>query len=187
MPAIHERPTPCTMYTASGREINLLDPSPRSIAIEDIATSLARLPRFLGHTHEPYTVAQHCYLVSHYCTDAAALAGLLHDAHEAYLGDWTRPATNALRVLGFGDALELLKNRLDQAIAYAFGLEPREFHQAEVRHADLVLLATETRDLRNNAAGDPGLPPPVAALSIRAYSEASAREGFLRRFHELKR
>src|SRR5438045_9620719 len=80
----------------SGRRLNLLDPSPLDIEIEDIAHGLARVARWNGQTIGPhaFSVAQHCVLVEQIVTKLAPRSGrqarlmaLLHDASEYVIGD----------------------------------------------------------------------------------------------------
>jgi hypothetical protein len=79
------------IHTASGRQVHPFDIHLEDLDIEDVAHSLALLNRFVGHTESPYSVAQHSVLVSSLCEPRDALAGLLHDASEAYLGDVAMP------------------------------------------------------------------------------------------------
>jgi 5'-deoxynucleotidase YfbR-like HD superfamily hydrolase len=169
-----------TMQTASGKLVDLLDPNPHDIVIEDIAHHLARLNRFGGAT--AYTVAQHSVLVSRLCTKRP-LAALLHDAHEAYLGDWIQPVQAALRVLGAGEPLDELRRRIDEAVAIAFKLDPADFHCPEIKQADRTLLATEFRDLMRHT--ESGLPPPLKD-PVQPYVYApGVTQQFLNRFYEI--
>lgn len=68
-----------------------LDPREEDIRIEDISHALSNQCRFSGHTEKHYSVAQHCVYVSLFVELEFALAGLLHDASEAYLVDVPRP------------------------------------------------------------------------------------------------
>ena len=79
--------------TGSGRIVDPFDLDSNDLDVGDIAHSLACTNRFMGHTREPYSVAQHCCLVSDHCGPRTVdrLAGLLHDASEAYLGDVASP------------------------------------------------------------------------------------------------
>jgi uncharacterized protein len=79
----------------SGRRLDLLDPSPLDIEIEDIAHGLARVARWNGQTKgdHAFSVAQHCVLVTQlfahahpYSTRQEQLAALLHDAPEYVVG-----------------------------------------------------------------------------------------------------
>ena len=114
----------------SGRRLDLLDPSPLDIEIEDIAHGLARVARWNGQTKgdHAFSVAQHCLLVEAIYTHTNAhasgsnrLAALLHDAAEYVIGDMISPFKAALGV----DYKEF-ELRLMAAIRLRFGLSPRE-------------------------------------------------------------
>jgi hypothetical protein len=180
--------TDAWIVTASGRQVNLLDPDPESIVIEDIALALARLNRFTGHTLTFYCVAQHSVLVSEQCR-RSPLAGLLHDAHEAYLGDVSRPLKLALRshlAEGETDPLALIAANFDRTICERFGLPVDAFQADEIKLADNRLLATEKRDLviAHAHPWTTKLPAPLP-YKIRATDWPHARVQFLRRFLEL--
>ena len=110
----------------SGRRLNLLDPSPLDVEIEDIAVGLARVARWNGQTVGDwgYSVAQHCLLVEELVgrlrpdlpVSWRCLA-LLHDAPEYVIGDMITPFKNALS----GDYREI-EQRLMQAIKRRFSL-----------------------------------------------------------------
>lgn len=80
-----------TMLTHSGRFVHPFAIEPTDVDIDDIAVALSRINRYLGHTKYPYSVAQHCVIVSRLVPRWAAWAGLMHDAPEAYLGDVIAP------------------------------------------------------------------------------------------------
>src|SRR6267154_3170379 len=84
----------------SGRRLDLLDPSPLDVEIEDIAHGLARVARWNGQTEGAhiYSVAQHALLVEALARakvprldDKGRLAVLLHDAPEYVIGDMISP------------------------------------------------------------------------------------------------
>ena len=110
----------------SGRRLDLLDPSPLDIEIEDIAVGLARVARWNGQTSGDWalSVAQHSLLVEglldRFRTDvpvAWRLLALLHDAPEYVIGDLITPFKSALG----GDYVEI-ERRLMAAIRRRFGL-----------------------------------------------------------------
>lgn len=185
--------------TVSGRDVPLLNPQPSDIYIEDIAHSLARIARFNGHTlgRVPYSVAQHSVRVMREVRDridgtpldtpGVLLAALLHDAHEAYIGDIASPVKWAVAAFGEDLGLRTLKSLMDSAIAGAFGFEHRQFDNPVIKWADLVLLGAERRDLMPKGA-------PWSCLeevgfshvpTIRPWSVDVAQRKFLAAFKEL--
>ncbi len=112
----------------SGRRLDLLDPSPLDIEIEDIAHGLARIARWNGQTvgANTFSVAQHCLLVDDLCCaltrDLAPhwrLAALLHDAAEYVIGDLISPFKAAI-----GLNYRELEEKLLAAIHIRFSLPP---------------------------------------------------------------
>ena len=110
----------------SGRRLDLLDPSPLDIELEDIAHGLARVARWNGQTSGPhvFSVAQHCVLVEaiagHMEPDLSGgsrLVVLLHDAPEYVIGDMISPFKAVI-----GDAYKAVEKRLLSAIHVRFGL-----------------------------------------------------------------
>ena len=110
----------------SGRRLDLLNPSPLDIEIEDIAHGLARVARWNGQTKgaHAFSVAQHCLLVEALIAHAeknldrqARLAALLHDAPEYVIGDMISPFKAAL-----GVDYRAFENKLLAAIHLRFGL-----------------------------------------------------------------
>ena len=110
----------------SGRRLDLLDPTPVDIELEDIAHGLAFVARWNGQTQGdwPYSVAEHSLLVEEIFTRAAPrpeprwqLAALLHDAPEYVIGDMVSPVKAAV-----GPDYGALDDRLAAAIHIRFGL-----------------------------------------------------------------
>lgn len=128
----------------SGRRLDLLDPSPLDIEIEDIAHGLARVARWNGQTNgdHAFSVAQHCVLVERlfqHCNGKATrtdrLAALLHDAPEYVVGDMISPFKAAL-----GVDYKAFENRLLAAIHLRFGLQK----QLSAAATDLIKQADKT-------------------------------------------
>ena len=128
----------------SGRRLDLLDPSPLDIEIEDIAHGLARVARWNGQTVGPtiFSVAQHSLLVEgitgHLQPDltvASKLTALLHDAAEYVLGDLISPFKAVI-----GDSYKTVEARLTSAIYLRFGLpaEPSASLKRVVKRADRI-------------------------------------------------
>jgi hypothetical protein len=150
------------MQTVSGLAVDLLEPQPQQIRLHDIAWSLARLPRFGGHTRGvlPWTVGEHSLLVESLMPadspPVLRLAALLHDAHEAYMGaDIISPVKAAFRVLfralahsGSEDPLFTVAHRLDIAIHGAFAIFPlSDTDRAAIHHADRQAMGIEGAQL----------------------------------------
>lgn len=128
---------------SSGAYIDLKDPSSEPVTIRVIAHALSHLCRYTGHTRRFYSVAEHCVRASYIGDPRYALDILMHDAAEAFLGDVATPLKRQLS--DYAD----LEHRFENIIAGKWGLRwlyDQEF-KAAVKHADLVMLATEKRDL----------------------------------------
>ena len=76
--------------TFSGHRFDV-KPTPDQVYLEDIAVALSRLPRFMGHSTFPYSVAAHCLYVCALSPPRLKLQALFHDASEAYIGDMPSP------------------------------------------------------------------------------------------------
>ncbi len=112
----------------SGRRLDLLDPSPLDVEVEDIAQGLSRVARWNGQTKGDwaYSVAQHSLLVERLVAEIRPgyrprwlLAALLHDAAEYVLGDLITPVKGAV-----GGDYKKLEARLSEAVHIRFGLPP---------------------------------------------------------------
>jgi hypothetical protein len=137
------------ILTRSSRKFDLARPTADMVDPADIAHSLSMQCRFNGHTNRYYSVAQHCYLVADMVPAEHQLAALLHDATEAYVGDMVRPLKEGMRdwahCHGLACPYEVTEQRVWEAICERFDLDPAL--PTSVKHADLVALATEKRDL----------------------------------------
>ena len=104
--------------TFTGKKFHFQFPDPDEICIEDIAHALARICRYTGHVRaEHYSVAQHSVLVSHLKgTRVTQLAGLLHDAQEAYLGDLNSPLKSLLA------DYQIIEGNVQWALILKYGL-----------------------------------------------------------------
>jgi hypothetical protein len=179
----------------SGRRLDLLEPSPLDIEIEDIAHGLARVARWNGQTigDHAYSVAQHSLGVLA-AFDAATpdesaatrLVVLLHDAPEYVVGDMISPFKAVV-----GGGYKAVEARLQAAIHLRFGLAPSVPAplKARIKKADLVAAYFEATELagfeiaeaerffgrpRGITAAIHDFAPWPAALAQRRFLEAFA-------------
>lgn len=179
----------------SGRRLDLLDPSPVDIEIEDIAHGLARVARWNGQTIGPlpFSVAQHSLLVEEFCVATRPdwparwrLAALLHDGPEFVIGDMISPFKSAL-----GDNYRTIEKRLQRAIHLRFGLpaDLPETVEKAIKRADRASAFFEATQL---AGFDPeeanqlfGAPKGVPIIKIRIEPTAAVQKRYLARFAAL--
>jgi hypothetical protein len=161
----------------SGNSFYFNDPKNSCFDITDIAHALSNICRYTGHTRVFYSVAQHSIAVSLIVPPEHALAGLLHDAAEAFIGDVSRPLKNLL------PDYRIIEDRVERAVLMRYGLN--ELPPC-VKEADIVmLLATEQRDLMHPA--DWALLDGIEPLMhiIVPIDPPTAEFMFLQRFFEL--
>jgi uncharacterized protein len=172
---------PTTITTASGREFDLLVPA--GFTISEIAHALSHICRFSGHSRLHYSVAQHSVMVSYLSGHRHALAGLLHDAHEAYVGDVASPLKALL------PDYRALEHRIEAAVRRHFGVAVTT--PLEVKHADQIALATEQRDLMARPEGgywwEHTADVRPSHLMVVPLPAELARKAFMARFAELTR
>jgi 5'-deoxynucleotidase YfbR-like HD superfamily hydrolase len=182
----------------SGRRLDLIDPSPLDIEIEDIAHGLARVARWNGQTIGPeiFSVAQHSLLVEALVGGLAPqaprawrLAALLHDAPEYVIGDMISP----FKALIGGD-YRAIETRLLAATFLRFGLPPQPPKELTtlIKAADRAAAYLEATRLAGFSTAEAKRlfePPRIGAKSVERYltplPPALAQQGFLMRFTEL--
>jgi len=179
----------------SGRRLDLLDPSPMDIEIEDIAHGLARVARWNGQTvgEHAFSVAQHSVVVEEIVAHIRPsveprwrLAALLHDASEYVIGDMISPFKAALGV-NYKD----FEERLENAIHVRFGLPARTPPEikALIKQADRACAFFEATQLAGFTHAESlaffDAPPSGYSLTIDPQPPAAAQLRYLERFHVL--
>ena len=131
--------------TYSGNRFYPMDPHDDEIDIYDIAHSLSLQCRYNGHCPKFYSVAEHSVYVARELQPSMMLAGLLHDAAEAYLSDIPRPIKRMLPVYKEAEEkIETCVNRLFKVDILA----------PEIRVADDTIMATEIKQFGMNKRND---------------------------------
>jgi 5'-deoxynucleotidase YfbR-like HD superfamily hydrolase len=181
----------------SGRRLDLLDPSPLDIEIEDIAHGLAFVARWNGQTFGefPYSVAEHSLLVERVYGEITPnaptkwrLAALLHDAPEYVIGDMISPVKAAV-----GPGYKAMDARLMEAVHIRFGV-PAEIPKAvktQIKRADRISAWLEAIQIAGFSEAEAnklfGIPKPEALqktrLALRPPMEVKA--DFLARHADL--
>ena len=179
----------------SGRRLDLLDPSPIDIEIDDIAHGLARVARWNGQTSGPlpFNVAQHSIIVENLC-DALKpgwptkwrLAALLHDAPEFVIGDMISPFKAQL-----GGQYKMIETRLQEAIHLRFSLPATlpDAVEKTIKRADRAcaffeatqIAGFETSEARKNF----GAPRGIERFAIQVLTANQSQKQFLERFSVL--
>tara|TARA_B100001057_G_scaffold422116_1_gene443443 strand:+ start:1807 stop:2487 length:681 start_codon:yes stop_codon:yes gene_type:complete len=177
----------------SGRRLDILNPSPLDIEIEDIAHGLARVSRWNGQTRGKHSlsVAQHSVMVERLVRANAPkldqkwyLAALLHDAPEYVIGDMITPFKHVL-----GGVYHEIEVGLDHAVKIRFGLPPTipKNIKRTIKRADRMaawLEATQLAGFSPQEAAKIFIKPAgtPANIRLRPQSPDDAASTFLRRF-----
>lgn len=181
------------IQTAAGRAFDFENITPESVDLVEIAWSLSNLCRYNGHTRRFYSVAEHCVLLSRWYSDHhdLAKAALLHDAHEAYTGDLTRPLQRYLWQSHEGadqSALRLqsIRDRVDAIVAEKAQITIALFASVGAG-ADCRITTNERCALHNDppfAWGDPE-PKPLDFIEIKGWKPKKAFRKFMQRMEQL--
>jgi uncharacterized protein len=182
----------------SGRRLDLLDPSPLDVEIEDIAHGLGRVVRWSGQKQSPhiFSVAQHSLLVEKIAaalhpdiSRAERLFMLLHDAPEYVIGDMISPFKAVI-----GEAYKSVENRILGAILLRYSL-PATPSQAVLKLSkqadrtaaffEAISLAGFTRVEAERIFGRPVIAAKSFIDEIAPAPIETAQEMFLARFREI--
>lgn len=177
----------------SGRRLDILDPSPLDIEVEDIAHGLARVARWNGQTigTQPFNVAQHSVIVADMCVQMKPnwprewrLAALLHDAPEYVIGDMISPFKALL-----GGNYKTVEARLQHAVHIRFGL-PAELPEAvekTIKKADRACAYFESTQLAGFTVEEAEklfpVPRSVEPITLNILSTEDSQRLYLDRFN----
>ncbi len=179
----------------SGRRLDLMDPSPMDVEVEDIAHGLARVARWNGQTKgaHAFSVAQHSVIVEALCTHLeprldprSCLVALLHDAPEYVIGDMISPFKAVL-----GDSYKDIELRLEHAIHARFGLpaETPASLKRLIKKADNICAWFEATQLAGFSEAESdrffGHPPRGVKLSLVPQPTETAQSEFIARTEAL--
>lgn len=179
----------------SGRRLDLLDPSPFDIEIEDIARGLARVARWNGQTSgdHAFSVAEHSVVVDDIfqtlkpgATRAERLTALLHDSAEYVVGDMISPFKQAL-----GIDYKAFEARLEEAIHLRFGLPAKMPAKLKklIKQADIYCAWFEATQIAGFSLDEAHkyftAPPENIGVVIDPLPVKEAEALFLKRFDEL--
>lgn len=196
MPASSHSSARAWQRMLSGRRLDILNPSPLDIEIDDIAHGLARVARWNGQTSGKYgfSVAQHSVLVEQILSLNAPqlaqkwrLACLLHDAPEYVIGDMITPVKAVI-----GAPYKKIEALLQNAVHIRFGLPPElpSGIAHSIKRADRMAAYLEATELAGFSAKDAGkLFPKLRGIpkgiDLTPLSPEKATRSFLRRFDVL--
>jgi len=197
MPAVkkNKQPPRAWQRMISGRRLDLLDPSPFDIEIEDIAHGLARVARWNGQTSgdHAFSVAEHSVLVQSLVDILYPgldirwrMAALLHDSSEYVIGDMISPFKAAL-----GLDYREFEDRIEAAVHLRYGLPPHLSKEVKrkIKRADHISAYLEATQIAGFTHDESvkffGRPPAGLEITIKPLPVKQAQTLFLDTFYAL--
>ena len=182
--------------TFTGNEFSPITPKADEVNLQDIARGLAGKYRYGGHSDPLITVAEHSVLVVRiidalWPTSGQQLAGLLHDACEAYTQDIQSPVRQFIKVaLPSGEMITWgdMERRINTAVAKALGISQDFYSAPEVAAADMLAVSIEKSacpNFRPGKWGVPAIPPELKDLKLDFLAPAAAQQLFLDTYQKL--
>jgi hypothetical protein len=157
------------IQTYTGKKFYPLDPHPEDVDIKDIAHALSLTCRYNGHSRVFYSVAEHSIRMAlEESFPGSEIWRLLHDSAEAYISDVPRPVKQMVPV--FSE----MESKILDAVKVRFGLP--DFPGDEIHYADMVMLATEKRDILVPGGPEWGPMPDPLPLQIFPWSPRSPKQ-----------
>lgn len=161
-----------TIKTVTGKYIDVFEPDPDLICIEDIAQGLSNQCRFGGQTKEFHSVAEHCIWMAERAEPEDKLAALLHDGSEGLgLGDLAKPIKNYMI------EYQEVEHNLMRAIAMKFGFQyPINERVKELDHASFEF---ERENKMNANTFKSMLPTEAKERFLELYEEIMEQQNIL--------
>jgi len=183
-----------TLETVTGNLVDVTNPDPSTINIEDIAWGLSRMSRFCGHTITviPYSVAQHSVFVANEVEESGGnnhltLLALLHDAAEVYTGDLPSPIK---RIPELRPHIKALEAKLMGAVYTALQIaSPTEDEEKIIKGADRIAQKIEANAFMPSRGKNWPDMPEVSLERLQQFNapvdSLSAYKMFMKKFNEL--
>lgn len=201
-----KNPSDWWMETLNNHEVEFPFPRADQLDPEEMAHALGMMPRFNGHIYHHYSVAEHCLWVSRLVEQYAgeeidrgtesyssesirqlALAGLLHDASEAYLADIVAPA-KWYWAANSDTGYSRLEAGIMAVVMAKHGLGPEDWLHPLVKRADYTMLHTEKLQLKPMGVRPwVNMPPPLTPAPDLGLEREAAKRAWLRRYAVLTR
>lgn len=159
-----------SIRTISGQYVNVFEPDPKTLLIEDIAHALSNQPRFGGHLPQFYSVAQHSLLCYQIADEPYKYAALMHDASEAYLLDMPKPIKVEM------PDYNRIEDNLMYVLAKKFGFKYPKSPAVEAIDHHLLNWEWKNIMLKNK--------PTIKYPLIKILTQTQAKKAFLKAFRE---
>ena len=153
-----------TIKTVSGIYIDVFDPDPDLITIEDIAHGLSNNCRFGGHVQEFHSVAEHSIWMAERALPEDKLEALLHDGSEAYILDFPKPIKN--HMLEYQEVEYHLRVAIGMKFGFKYPINER------VKELDVLSFEYEKANKRD-------------ANTFQSMTPKEAKKRFLELYHEI--
>lgn len=163
------------LKTLSGNYVNLLEPDPNTILLDDISWGLSHIGRYGGHTRSFYPVSEHSIYVAAmlhrlYGDNLLSLGGLLHDSPEAYLGDVVLPLKEHLGDYG------VIENNFARVIEQRFHLPFFFLDDPRIKEVDSAIVPWEMVMIRDNRFRIASNPRDLRQEFRRAFYQYGGKE-----------